>query len=385
MDGSVKKQHLKQVPYSLKMKTTKYFFMKNIVSVVAVVAMLYSSCQSAKPDIVKEIDAKDKPVYKLTAVQQTGLPDIIKLPGELAAYQEVSIFPKVNGYVKDVKVDIGSHVKKGQLLMTLEAPELEQFTMQAKEKYARTKADLSIDREHYNRLMEASQTPGAVSPLDLSFVKSKVESDSAVSNAAKSNWEMQETMQSYLIVTAPFDGVITERNVHPGALVSAESKDSKPMLELKEISHLRLQVDIPENLSGSMKDGDTLSFFTSAFPGKKITGYISRKSMNVNTQFRSERVEADVTNENELLTPGMYADILIYSKGNASGFSVPKSSLVTTTERKFVLVIRSGEIHKVDVTSGNESAGIIEVFGNLNKGDSAIVDANDEIKEGKYD
>jgi membrane fusion protein, multidrug efflux system len=385
MDGSVKKQHLKQVPYSLKMKTTKYFFMKNIVSVVAVVAMLYSSCQSAKPDIVKEIDAKDKPVYKLTAVQQTGLPDIIKLPGELAAYQEVSIFPKVNGYVKDVKVDIGSHVKKGQLLMTLEAPELEQFTMQAKEKYARTKADLSIDREHYNRLMEASQTPGAVSPLDLSFVKSKVESDSAVSNAAKSNWEMQETMQSYLIVTAPFDGVITERNVHPGALVSAESKDSKPMLELKEISHLRLQVDIPENLSGSMKDGDTLSFFTSAFPGKKITGYISRKSMNVNTQFRSERVEADVTNENELLTPGMYADILIYSKGNASGFSVPESSLVTTTERKFVLVIRSGEIHKVDVTSGNESAGIIEVFGNLNKGDSAIVDANDEIKEGKYD
>ena len=102
--------------------------------------------------------------------------------------------------------------------MTLEAPELEQSTMQAKEKYARTKADLSIDREHYNRLLEASQTPGAISPLDLSFVRSKVESDSALSNAAKSNWEMQKTMESYLIVTAPFNGVITERNVHPGAL-----------------------------------------------------------------------------------------------------------------------------------------------------------------------
>ncbi len=117
----------------------------------------------------------------------------------------MSIFPKVNGYVKDVKVDIGSHVKRGQLLMTLEAPELEQSTMQAKEKYARTKADLSIDREHYNRLLEASQNTRAISPLDLSFVKSKMESDSAVSNAAKSNWQMQETMQAYLIVTAPFD------------------------------------------------------------------------------------------------------------------------------------------------------------------------------------
>jgi len=322
--------------------------------------------------------------YKCALVEKTGVASLIKLPGQLAAYQEVSIFPKVNGYVKDVKVDIGTQVKKGQLLMTLEAPELEQSTMQAKEKYARTKADLSIDREHYNRLLEASQTPGAISPLDLSFVKSKMESDSAVSNAAKSNWQMQQTMEAYLVVTAPFSGVITERNVHPGALVSAESKDSKPMLELKEIRHLRLEVDIPENLSGSMKSGDTISFFTSAFPGKKITGHISRKSMNVNSQFRSERIEADVMNTDELLTPGMYADVVIYSKGNASGFTVPRTSLVTSTERKYVLAVRSGSIHKVDVTSGNESGSSVEVFGNLTKADSVIVNANDEIKEGAY-
>ena len=322
--------------------------------------------------------------YKCALVEKTGVASLIKLPGQLAAYQEVSIFPKVNGYVKDVKVDIGTHVKKGQLLMTLEAPELEQSTMQAKEKYARTKADLSIDREHYNRLLEASQTPGAISPLDLSFVKSKMESDSALSNAAKSNWQMQQTMEAYLVVTAPFSGVITERNVHPGALVSAESKDSKPMLELKEISHLRLEVDIPENLSGSMKSGDTISFFTSAFPGKKITGHISRKSMNVNAQFRSERVEADVMNTDELLTPGMYADVVIYSRGNASGFTVPRTSLVTSTERKYVLVERSGRIEKVDVTSGNESGNLVEVFGNLNKSDSVVVNATDEMKAGPY-
>ena len=311
--------------------------------------------------------------YKCALVEKTGVASLIKLPGQLAAYQEVSIFPKVNGYVKD-----------GQLLMTLEAPELEQSTMQAKEKYARTKADLSIDREHYNRLLEASQTPGAISPLDLSFVKSKMESDSALSNAAKSNWQMQQTMEAYLVVTAPFSGVITERNVHPGALVSAESKDSKPMLELKEISHLRLEVDIPENLSGSMKSGDTISFFTSTFPRKKITGHISRKSMNVNAQFRSERVEADVMNTDELLTPGMYADVVIYSRGNASGFTVPRTSLVTSTERKYVLVERSGRIEKVDVTSGNESGNLVEVFGNLNKSDSVVVNATDEMKAGPY-
>jgi len=358
--------------------------MRYMILGIAVLEIFFSSCQSAKPAAPNENDSLKKPVFQLAAVQQTGLSSIIKLPAQLAAYQEVSIFPKVNGYVKDVKVDIGSHVKTGQLLMTLEAPELEQSTMQAKEKYARTRADLSIDREHYNRLLEASQTPGAISPLDLSFVKAKVESDSALSNAAKSNWQMQQTMEAYLVVTAPFNGVITERNVHPGALVSAESKDSKPMLELKEISHLRLEVDIPENLAGTMKTGDTISFFTSAFPGKKITGHISRKSMNVNAQFRSERVEADVMNADELLTPGMYADVVLNSKGNASGFTVPKSSLVTSTERKYVLVARSGRIEKVDVTSGNESGNFVEVFGNLNKSDSVVVNATDEMKTGPY-
>jgi membrane fusion protein, multidrug efflux system len=366
------------------MKTTKYIFMKNMIFGIGVITILFSSCQSAKPASPNENEIVKKPAYKLAAVQQTGLSSAVKLPGQLAAFQEVSIFPKVNGYVKDVKVDIGSQVKKGQLLMTLEAPELVQSSMQAKEKYARTRADLSIDREHYNRLLEASQTPGAISPLDLSFVKSKLESDSAVSNAAKSNWQMQQTMEGYLVVTAPFSGVITERNVHPGALVSAESKDAKPMLELKEISHLRLQVDIPENLSGAMRTGDTISFFTSALPGKKITGHISRKSMNVNAQFRSERVEADVMNSDEMLSPGMYADVVIYSKGNASGFTIPKSALVASTERKYVLAIRSGRIQKVDVTSGNESGSQVEVFGNLNKTDSVMVNASDDIKEGAY-
>src|ERR1035438_373169 len=161
------------------MKTTKYFFMKNMIFVIASLAILFNACQSAKPETPTANDGNKKARYTWALVQKTGLSSTVKLPGQLAAYQEVSIFPKVNGYVKEVNVDIGSKVKKGQLLMTLEAPELEQSTMQAKEKYTTTKADLSIDREHYQRLLEASQTAGAVSPLDLSFVKSKLESDSA--------------------------------------------------------------------------------------------------------------------------------------------------------------------------------------------------------------
>ena len=106
--------------------------------------------------------------------------------------------------------------------------------------------------------------------------------------------------------------------------------------------------------------------------------------MNVNAQFRSERVEADVLNPDELLSPGMYADVVIYSKGNVSGFRVPKSAVITSTEQKYVLLVRSGRIVKVDVTSGNESGPSTEVFGNLAKGDSVISDATEEIREGVY-
>lgn len=348
-------------------------------------AFFLTACSSNGADNRSAGENSQAPAnYQLAAVEKAGLPSTIKLPAQFAAFQEVSIFPKVNGYVKSVLVDIGSRVKKGDLLMVLEAPELEEAVAQAREKYARAKTDYTINKEHYLRLLEASATAGAISPLDLSISKSKMEADSALSNEEKTNWQMQQTMQNYLKVTAPFEGVITERNTNPGALVSAEVKESKPMLELKEISKLRLQVDIPEYLIGSLKDKDTISFYTSAFPGIKMSGRISRKSMNINSQYRSELVEADVMNKDGLLAPGMYADMLIYSKGNASGFTIPKSGLVMSTERKYVLVVKSGRITKVDVTSGGESGSFVEVFGNLAKGDSVIVHANDEIKEGEY-
>lgn len=353
--------------------------MKRII-IVVISASLLGGCSSENKK--EPVEAKSTITkYQTAIVEKAGVATQIKLPAQLAAFEEVSIFPKVNGYVKNVNVDIGSRVSKGQLLMVLEAPELEEAAAQAKEKYARTKADLAIGKEHYQRLLEASQTKGAISPLDLSTTRSKMESDSALSNAERSNWQMQVTMQAYLKVTAPFSGVITERNVHPGALVSAETKQAKPMLELKQVDHLRLEVDVPENISGTIKNKDTITFYTSAFPGKKMTGLISRRSMNVNTQFRSERMEIDVNNHDGALSPGMYADVILDSKGNRNAWSVPTASVVTSTERKYVIAVVNGKTVKIDVSTGNQTAGKIEVFGNLTAGEKIIVNANDEIKE----
>ncbi|GAC1448442.1 MAG: efflux RND transporter periplasmic adaptor subunit [Chitinophagaceae bacterium] len=342
--------------------------------------LFISSCSDNKAGENKPAETIVPVQYIYATVEKGGVDASIKLPAQLSAYQEVSIFPKVNGYVKTVMVDIGSKVSKGKLLMVLEAPELEQAAMQAKEKYVRSKADFSIDREHYQRFLEASATAGAVSPLDLSTLRAKMEADSLLSNAQKVNWQMQETMLGYLQVIAPFDGIITERNVHPGALVSAATKD-KPMLELKEVEHLRLQVDVPEAFASSLKDKDTVSFYVSSLRGKKMTGFISRQSMNMNAQYRSERMEIDVQNKQDMLAPGMYADVIIYAKGNVNALSVPKSAVVTSTERKYVLLSRNNKITKVDVSTGNETMGKIEVYGNLQPGDKVIANASDEIKQ----
>ncbi len=299
----------------------------------------------------------------------------------MAALQEVSIFPKVNGYVKQVLVDIGSRVVAGAPLMVLEAPELEQAALQAKARYARAVADYTIDRDHLLRLTEAARTAGAVSPLDLASLRSKVEADSAVTNAERANWEMQQTMLSYLKVTAPFAGVITERNVHPGALVSVASHEH-PMLDLKQEDHLRLQVDVPEEIAAQLRPRDSVSFLVSAFPGRRMTGYIERRSNDIKADSRAERTEVDIDNRRGEFAPGMYADVLLYTKGSATAFSVPASALVTSTERKYVLAVRNGQAAIVDVVTGNLANGRLEVYGPLRSGENVIVNATAEIQPG---
>lgn len=359
-------------------KLFNFFYMKRTILISSFIIFLAACGQHDNTKIAPAPDPT--PNYPLAVVEKRPVDQVEQLPAQLAAYQEVSIFPKVNGYVQTVLVDIGSHVHQGQLLMVLVAPELQQATMQAKERYERALADFTISKEEYGRLGEAAATPGAVSPMQLAAAKAKASADSSLVNAEKANWQMQQTMGSYLNVTAPFDGVITARNVHPGALVSAESKDTQPMLELKEVEHLRLQVDIPENIAEDLRSNDTLSFYLSAFPGKAFTGHIARKSMNISREFRSERVELDVYNHDETLAPGMYATVLFKSTGNPNALVVPTSAVVTSTERKYVIIVKNGKTHKVDVSTGNQSASHIEVFGNINPGDSVIAPANDEIK-----
>ncbi|HEY0274442.1 MAG TPA: efflux RND transporter periplasmic adaptor subunit [Chitinophaga sp.] len=348
---------------------------------ISLACLCFAACGVHHAQVSAGEQAPKAPAYIVVEATAGSLSRQMTLPGQLAAYEEVSIFPKVNGYVQQVLVDIGSPVKKGALLMTLEAPELEQACLQAKEKYATARADFTLSKERYARLREAAQTEGAVSPLDLTATRAQTQADSALANAAYANWQLQKTLRSYLRVTAPFDGVITQRNVHPGALVSDVSKD-RPMLELKSLAHLRLQADVPEAVAGALAVGDTLRFRLSAFPGRTFRGQVSRKSGNVNLQYRAERIEVDVPNPRQQLAAGMYADVIIDTQNKVPACIVPKTAVVTGTDRQYVLLVSNHKALRTDVTTGNTQAGKIEVYGAIQPGAKVIANANDEITDG---
>jgi membrane fusion protein, multidrug efflux system len=207
--------------------------------------------------------------------------------------------------------------------------------------------------------------------------------DSAIVQAENANYSAQKTMYSYLTVTAPFDGIITERNVHPGALVGPNMQSSnKPMLELQQQNMLRLTASIPEQYSAQVSDGEKVHYRINAIPGKLFEGRISRSSGSLNEHYRSETIEVDVPSNGQTIKAGMYAELIIPASGSVNAFVVPKGAIVTGTERKYVIKIVDHTTKYIDVSQGNENGDSVEIFGDLNPGDQIVASANETIKQG---
>lgn len=356
--------------------------MKKILNITAVFAtLIFASCgnNEEKP---KTTAPAAGPGYKVMLLQPHQISGDVQLPGVMQPFEFVQIYPKISGFVKNVNVDRGSVVKKGQLLLTLEAPEVEQQVAAAKLKFTQAEAVYITSKDRYRRLLETSHTPGTVSPYDLEAAASRMQGDSATAQGEYANYQAQQTMRGYLTVTAPFDGVITERNVHPGALAGPGAQNAKPMLVLQQLSKLRLVVDIPEQYAAQVKNGDKVHYKTNALPGQDFTGTVSRSSGSLNNSFRSETIEIDVLNPGNTFKPGMYAEVVLPTSGSANAYVVPKSAVVTTTERKYVIAVENNVAKWVDVSVGNQGTDSTEVFGNLHTGDRVITNASYQVTEG---
>lgn len=320
------------------------------------------------------------------------------LPGELSPYESVSIFPKVNGFVKWISVDRGSHVKTGELLARLEAPELvaqraeaQAKLQQAESQLAAAQAKLASDESTYEHLKAAAATPGVVAGNDLVVSEKASEADRAQVkaqqenvNAARQALASVTQTEEYLQIKAPFDGIITERNVHPGALVgpAGAAGGDGAMLKVETLSRLRLTVAVPETYAAGVPEGTKVEFSVPSFPGRTFSGKIARISHAVDVKTRTMPVELDVANARGELAPGTFADVSWPVRRSYATLFVPASAVATTLERVFVVRIQDGKAEWVDVKTGVSAPKLVEVFGDLREGDKVAVRGTDELHPG---
>src|SRR5215470_6298211 len=366
--------------------------------VIALFVGLWPLISCAKQDMTSAKAAPADPTAKVQSakvvVQKLAI--TVHLPGEIEPYEFVAIFPKVTGFVKSITVDRGSHVKAGELIAQLEAPELIAQRSEAQSKLqaaqaqrAAAEAKVASDEGTFEHLKAAAETPGVVAGNDLFVAQKAVEADRAQLKAQQDNVSAaQQALQAiaqteaYLQVRAPFDGVVTERNVHPGALVGPAGAPGVaiPMLRIETLSRLRVVVPVPEMYAAGVPEGTKVEFTVSAFPGRVFSGTIARIAHSVDEKTRTMPVELEATNTKGELSPGTFSDVLWPVRRSYPTLFVPTTAVANTLERVFVIRIREGKTEWVDVKTGTTSDKSIEVFGNLHEGDMVAVRGTDELR-----
>jgi RND family efflux transporter MFP subunit len=338
------------------------------------------------------------PAVEITKVVSRKLAVTVRLPGELQPYEAVAVFPKITAFVDWIGVDRGSMVKNGQLLARLVAPEIAAQRREAQSKLqaavaqrAESVAKLASEESTYRRLKNASRTPGVVAGNDLEVAQKAVEGNRArleaardSEKAAKAALQSVTEIQGYLQVRAPFDGVVTERNVHPGALVGPGSGSgvNVPLLTIEQIARLRLVVPVPEKYVAGMTEGAKVEFSVPAFPNQTFSGTVARIAHSVDVRTRTMPVELDVTNPEGRLASGMFPEVLWPVRRSDTTLFVPASSVGRTTEATFVVRIHDGTAEWVNVQTGEVDGKLVEVYGDVHPGDEVASRGTDELRPG---
>lgn len=304
-------------------------------------------------------------------------------PGELIAYQQVDLYAKEVSFVKKLYVDVGSKVKTGQLLATMDAPEISTRLAAAESRVKAQEAIYQASKSNYDRLYETSKTPGTISPNDIEQAAARKNSDLAQLDAARSAYKETTITKGYLEIRAPFSGVVSTRNINIGAYVGPSGKGSEfPLFTIQQQDRLRLVVSVPEAYTGYLRNLDEVNFSVRAMPDKKYKAKIARLAGSLDMRLRSERVEMDVFNSDKTLLPGMIAEVTIPMPARDSSFVVLKTAIVNSQEKIFVIRVRDNKAEWVTVSKGREHDGRAEVFGPLSSGDQIIKIANEEIRNG---
>lgn len=327
------------------------------------------------------------------AVVSKPVDRFVTLTAEIQPYQATALVGRVAGYIDRVEVDRGSVVKKGQVVARLSAPELSAQIAEAQAKSlsilaqaGEGRARVAAAQSTAARLQRASQTAGAIAANELIQAEEAVRAAQAGLDAvqlsrvaAEAQVKALKDLESYLTLTAPFDGVVTERILHPGSLAGPAAG---PIVRIEQLSRLRIVVAVPEANLSSVKNGQKVNFAVSGYPGEAFSGMVSRSARTLDMRTRTMPVELDVTNGSGKLAPGMYTEVKWPAKAGSVTLLVPATAITSNTERSFVIRVENGLARYVNVRKGPAHGELVEVAGPLAAGDLIIQRATDEIREG---
>ncbi len=372
--------------------------MKTVI-VALVLSLSISGCNgNAKPAASKQTEM-DAETVEVVPVASQKFSTVITLPAQLVPFETVDIYPRVTGFMDMIRVDRGSRVRKGELIIRLSAPELVAQRTQAasalraaEAQLTTAQAKLTSDNGTYLHVASAAKTPGVVAENDVMVARQTVSADqgqvqSAENNVAAAREALRSVgqLESYLNIYAPFEGIVTTRNLHPGALVGPASGQSgtMPIVQIVDTSHLRLVVPVPEAYAGEMQIGQQVTFTVPAFPGQTFHAPIARISHDVDLNTRTMPVELDIHSTDGRLSPGSFSSVQWPVHRAAPTMFVPVSAVTNDQQRTFVERVRDAKAEWVDVVTGLSVGGNIEVFGDLKPGDEVIRNATDAIRPGQ--
>jgi len=318
----------------------------------------------------------------------TGEASEIALPGNTQAFDDTPIYARTNGYLKQFFVDIGQHVRQGQLMAIIETPEIDEQLQVAQADLKSAQANLSLadtTAQRYQNLLKSD----SVSKQETDVAVSGAVAKRASVEAAEANVRRLQQLQSFERIYAPFSGIVTARNTDIGDLINAGTGDAssaaapKDLFRIAATGKLRVFVAVPEIYAPDIHDGDTATLTLDEYPGQQFTGRIARNSNSIDMASRTLNVEVDVNNPDGRLLPGAYVFVHFKLPQQLAQLSVPANALLFRSEGLRVALVRNGRVHLQPVTIAKDNGATLQIGSGLNANDEIILDPADSIAEGQ--
>ncbi|MGE5243971.1 MAG: efflux RND transporter periplasmic adaptor subunit [Betaproteobacteria bacterium] len=332
--------------------------------------------------VTKETREMAVPTVAVITPERGAPAQEVVLPGTMQAFIDAPIYARTTGYLKRRTVDIGAHVRAGQLLAEIDTPEIDQQLQQARADLATAEANLGLAETTAARYRDLIRTD-SVSQQDLDNANGNEAAKRATVESARANVKRLEQLQAFCRIEAPFDGVITARNTDVGALIDS-GNSARELFHIAAMNRLRVFVSVPEAYSRAARPGLTADLVLKEFPGRRFTATLVRTANAIDLASRTLLTEFDVDNSSGELLPGAYAEVHFKLPSAADTFRLPISALMFRSEGLRVAILDGGtRAALVPVTLGRDYGSSVEVVAGLSGSERVIDNPPDSLETGQ--